>query len=215
MDRTKDLYFPVMGNDFDKSDYLLIDLSEGNSQLPKFDSVDHMTIYLRQLVKPNFKLAYGGYLEIRNLYQSDLFLENGPIRNIHLGVDIWGKELLPIYSPLEGRVKSVAYNGEILDYGFTLIIEYSNNEHGSFHLLFGHLSHHIESMWKEGDLVKKGQHIGYFGSPHENGGWSPHLHLQMIKDLQNKKGDYPGVCSKVDLDHFQQNCPNPEQFIFP
>jgi len=50
------------------------------------------------------------------------------------------------------------------------------------------------------------------GKPDENGGWPPHLHFQLIRDMQGFVGDYPGVCAKQDLTFYANNCPDPSAF---
>jgi hypothetical protein len=39
-----------------------------------------------------------------------------------------------------------------------------------------------------------------------NGDYAAHLHFQIIKDLQGFVVDYPGVCSKQDLEFYEGNC---------
>lgn len=51
------------------------------------------------------------------------------------------------------------------------------------------------------------------GFPKVNGGYAPHLHFQIIDDLQGNSGDYPGVVAKEDLDLYLQNCPDPNLFL--
>jgi hypothetical protein len=55
--------------------------------------------------------------------------------------------------------------------------------------------------------------IGYMGNCAENVGWSPHVHFQIIMDMQGKKGDYFGVCSENEKDFYLQNCPNPNLIL--
>jgi murein DD-endopeptidase MepM/ murein hydrolase activator NlpD len=47
----------------------------------------------------------------------------------------------------------------------------------------------LQPGWK----VKKGQQIGAIGAPPENGNWPSHLHFQIILDLLDCRGDFPGV----------------------
>ena len=42
-----------------------------------------------------------------------------------------------------------------------------------------------------------------------NGDYAPHLHFQIIKNIADYEGDYPGVSSKNDLDFYSANCPDP------
>ena len=66
---------------------------------------------------------------------------------------------------------------------------------------------------KIGTTVKKGEIIATLGSSPINGDYAPHLHFQIIIDIQNKIGDYPGVCSKNNLEFYSQNCPNPNLLL--
>ena len=48
------------------------------------------------------------------------------------------------------------------------------------------------------------------------GGWAPHLHLQLMFDMQGKTGDYPGVCRFSEKDLYLKNIPNPQLILqFP
>ena len=60
-----------------------------------------------------------------------------------------------------------------------------------------------------GDGIKKGSQIATLGLPPINGDYAPHLHFQIIINMENKKGDYPGVCNEKHLDFYSKNCPNP------
>jgi murein DD-endopeptidase MepM/ murein hydrolase activator NlpD len=61
----------------------------------------------------------------------------------------------------------------------------------SFYTLYGHLRLADINSLKEGQYVSRGQQIAAFGEMHENGNWPPHLHFQIISDMELKKGDYP------------------------
>ena len=65
----------------------------------------------------------------------------------------------------------------------------------------------------EGQKVTKGEIIGQLGAPPINGDYAPHLHFQIIEDLQGKKGDYPGVCSTSELEFYKINCPDPNLLL--
>ena len=57
--------------------------------------------------------------------------------------------------------------------------------------------------------LKQGDEIAQLGDSSVNGDYAPHLHFQIIKDVQKNLGDYPGVCSLNKLDFYKENCPNP------
>jgi hypothetical protein len=64
----------------------------------------------------------------------------------------------------------------------------------------------------EGMPVAAGDLLCHLGNSDENGGWPPHLHFQLIRDLQGYRGDYPGVCAKRDVAFYAENCPDPLGF---
>lgn len=203
---------PLLGAAFPRSAYSPIDLSTDSpgcvsGELHHFEGLE---TYVRQhLHTTGASVAYGGYLENRCLYlKSPLFTGEGPSRSIHLGVDVWAPVGTPLYAPLPARVWHAQYNGGILDYGATLILQH---EVGSlvFFSLYGHLS--LESLRRHapGDFLEAGALFAEIGPPDENGGWVPHVHVQAITDLQGNQGDFPGVAATADLPHFQSVCPNP------
>jgi hypothetical protein len=52
------------------------------------------------------------------------------------------------------------------------------------------------------DKIKIGQQFENYRYPWDasvNGDYAPHLHFQIISNIEDYQGDYPGVCSKSDL----------------
>ena len=133
-------------------------------------------------------------------------------RRLHLGIDIWGPAGTKIMSPLDGIVHSFAFNNNDSDYGATLIITY-HLKGFSFHILYGHLSLNSLKNLHEGQRVLKGEVIAEMGMRFENGNWPPHLHFQLITDMQGWKGDYPGVCKFSEKEKWLANCPDPDGIL--
>lgn len=193
-----------------------LDLSTDNKSLTAdmMADVDRLSNYInQQLSNSNADFGIGGYLENRKLYQhSSLFdalkLEAEP-RTIHLGVDIWGPVGTKVFTPLGGTVHSYAFNNHKGDYGATIILQHQLDGF-VFHTLYGHLSLADLGYLRPNNYVSPGICVGHFGSPAENGNWPPHLHFQIIMDMHEKAGDYPGVCAASQKKAFQNNCPNPE-----
>lgn len=157
------------------------------------------------------KNRLGGYGEERNIYaHATLFSQDS--RCIHLGVDIALKEATPLYAPLAGRIHSFKDNDTPFDYGPTIILEHELEDNVHFYTLYGHLSLNSLKDLTVGQLIEAGQLVGYIGSKSENGGWNPHVHFQIISDMDNMEGDYPGVSSKADSLKMLHKCPDP-QFI--
>lgn len=193
--------------------YVKLDLSDGNPDLNQKDITDFNVCqsYIDAVfTQKGGKVAYGGYLERRNLYNDKAsFSSDGLIqRNIHLGIDYWCTAGTAIITPIAGTVHSFKNNAVKGDYGPTIILEHAL-EGVSFYSLYGHLS--VESL--EGLYIgrqfKKGEVLARLGTPDINVNYAPHLHFQIIKDLQGAFGDYPGVCSAETFKHYVQNCPDP------
>jgi len=133
-------------------------------------------------------------------------------RRLHLGIDIWGPAGTKIFSPLDGLVHSFAFNNKDSDYGATLILVHSLGGIG-FYTLYGHLSLNSIRNLQEGRHIRQGEVIGEFGMRFENGNWPPHLHFQLIRDMQGWKGDYPGVCKFTEKTKWLDNCPDPDLIL--
>ena len=78
-----------------------------------------------------------------------------------------------------------------------------------FYTLYGHLSLSSIENLKVGDVVLQGTVIGFLGDSSVNGDYAPHLHFQIIKDLEDNFGDYPGVSSEENKEFYSRNCPDP------
>jgi murein DD-endopeptidase MepM/ murein hydrolase activator NlpD len=98
------------------------------------------------------------------------------------------------------------------DYGPTIILEHKLGKE-KLYSLYGHLSEVSLKTIGIGQRIEKGQNFATLGTSEVNGDYAPHLHFQIIRDLQGKSGDYLGVCSKNTLGFFKENCPNPALFI--
>ncbi len=193
-----------------------IDLSKNNSAFHHniYNDLSAFTTYINHLrSNKNDVFLQGGYLEQRDMYESSNIFESDSIRrDIHLGIDIWGNEGTKIFAPLGGMVHSFAFNSSKGDYGATIILQHQL-ETLNFYTLYGHLCLADIQNLRKGQFISRGENFGHFGNPDENGNWPPHLHFQMIIDLGNSEGDYPGVCSSKEIEKFKSNCPNPSVLL--
>ena len=207
----------VIDNSISYTEYMPLDLSVSNIELSKL-AIDDATIFEEfieeKLLKNNAKVAFGGYNEERNLYKrSTVFNDNQTEeRNIHIGLDLWIKAGTPVLAALDGTVHSFNYNNNLGDYGPTILLKHSIKDQ-SFYTLYGHLSLESIATIKVGDFFTKGQQLGTLGDVSVNGNYAPHLHFQIIKDIATNIGDYPGVCSKKDLNYYIENCPDPNLLL--
>ncbi|WP_299606672.1 peptidoglycan DD-metalloendopeptidase family protein [uncultured Aquimarina sp.] len=211
-------FIPVVNTKFSKKDYAAIDLSLDNPSLKVIDvsSSNAFDIYINEYLKTrNALVAFGGYNEKRGIYnRSEHFNQQDPEteRNIHLGLDVWCDAGTDVLAPLEGKVHSFKNNQNFGDYGPTIILEHTIQSI-TFYTLYGHLSEKSIEELTIGQSFKQGEVIAQLGSAEVNGDYAPHLHFQIIKDIQDKKGDYPGVSNKIDLDFYLENCPDPNLLL--
>ena len=154
----------------------------------------------------------GGYLENRSLYsETDLF-QGDQERCIHIGVDVFMPAGTPLYAPADGVVQSYANRQVYGDYGPVIILRHRVGDF-EFHTLYGHLSEASLDGLHEARAFSAGEKIAEIGPRPFNGNWPPHLHFQLIQDVEDYRGDYPGVVRPAEIDFYQQNCPDPSALI--
>lgn len=203
-----------------QSVYISIDLSVNNHELAKqlhsTSTSDDWEKYITQFLQSNKKkVAFGGYLEHRFLYERSTYFtqeDNENKRNRHLGIDLWCPAQTGVLAPLDGIVHSFGNNKNHGDYGPTIILEH-HIENVIFFTLYGHLSLESIQAIELGDFIKKGQEFAQLGTSRVNGDYAPHLHFQLIKDIGDNLGDYPGVCSVEEMDYYKVNCPDPNLIL--
>jgi murein DD-endopeptidase MepM/ murein hydrolase activator NlpD len=195
------------------SAYIPLDLSSSNAEIESLDITHPETCqdYINKVLKRSSgRVAYGGYLEKRNLYADKASFSENPTqqRNIHLGIDYWCDAGTTVLVALAGTVHSFKNNSTIGDYGPTIILEHQLQGH-TFYTLYGHLSlESLEGLYA-GKQFKAGTVLAKLGSPDINVNYAPHLHFQIIRDMKGYAGDYPGVATALDLDYYKKNCPDP------
>lgn len=214
-----DQMHPLLLPDVKADKYFPLDLSLFNPELQEVDMSSAQSIqqYIASKREATQKrIAHGGYLEERAIYRrSEHFsMPSDPNkeRNIHLGIDLWYDAGTDVYAPIDGKVHSFADNTGFGDYGPTIILEHMLDG-AKFFTLYGHLSRVSIQSLEVGQLFDKGQKLAELGTAEVNGDYAPHLHFQLILDMGNYWGDFPGVCSKEELEEFKENCPNPGIFV--
>jgi 4-aminobutyrate aminotransferase-like enzyme/Ser/Thr protein kinase RdoA (MazF antagonist) len=191
----------VLDVDLRTAPSLVFDLSVGST----FLGADPSAAKTRALTEKIFyamkcagaPVGVGRYDEPRLLYTSSLFGASGSPtderRTVHLGMDLFVEPGAPINAPLDGVVQILANNSAPLDYGPLVILRHEASGGEEFFTLYGHLSKEVLGSLKVGQRIARGQQFARVGSSQENGGWTPHLHFQMILDLLELGADFPGV----------------------
>ncbi len=160
-------------------------------------------------------ITAGGYGEDRTEYDSKLF--SSPCgeepRTVHLGIDVFAAADTVVRAALPGRVHSFSDNKGPGNYGPVVILEHEPGTGLLFHTLYGHLSRPSLDGLEIGATFASGDEIGRLGSRTVNGGWSPHLHFQIILEIGAWRGDYPGVCARSEQDMWLGRCPDPARLL--
>jgi peptidoglycan LD-endopeptidase LytH len=210
-------FSPLLGELLTPENTLSLDFSEANESLAAVDLSDTTSFtafVFEQLHQAGKKYGIGGYLEKRAIYRrSEVFATAAAdFRNIHLGVDIWAAAGSPVFAPLDGKVHSFQDNRGFGNYGPTLILSHELGGK-TLYSLYGHLCRVNLAQFELGREVAAGEQLCEIGPFPENGDWPPHLHFQLIWDLGEYWGDYPGVAAEKDLDYYRQNCPDPAPLL--
>lgn len=214
--RNAAVFGPVLAADLSGAAVCRLDFTAANTYLQGIDlrhtphfneAVDHM------LQQQQASIGVGGYLEDRFIYRrSQHFDVAAESRSLHLGVDVWIAAGTPVLAPLDGVVHSFRDNNNFGDYGPTIILAHELEE-VTFYTLYGHLSRTSVTGMAAGKQILKGEAFATVGPYPENGDWPPHLHFQVMADMQGKSGDFPGVATTSERAIYEELCPNPNLIL--
>jgi murein DD-endopeptidase MepM/ murein hydrolase activator NlpD len=205
---------PVLPVDLNAADVARLDFTAANARVATADLRD--TVAFNDLVQEllaaqGARIGVGGYLENRVIYRRSpgLFGDTAlPARSLHLGVDVWLPAGAPVLAPLAATIHSVADNDHFGDYGPTVILQHEL-EGVTFYSLYGHLGRKECLPLRAGLPLERGQAFATVGPWPENGDWPPHLHFQLMADLQGRVGDFPGVALPAEREYWAALCPDP------
>ena len=219
----------VIDIDWERDSWITLDLGIASPLIegdPERNTEPLLTARLAALMKESgAQLAVGQYNEARMLYTSPLFGKNGRVteerRTVHLGIDLFMAPGTAVHAPLPGRVVVATNNQADLDYGPLIILEHRLEhrlEHPTadgtlFRTLYGHLSVDSLADMAVGREVAAGERIGSIGTAQVNGGWTPHLHFQIILDDLGLGADFPGVCRATEREIWCSFSPNPATLL--
>jgi murein DD-endopeptidase MepM/ murein hydrolase activator NlpD len=127
-------------------------------------------------------------------------------RTFHLAIDIFSRQQEAVFAPCDGQIVRSQYEAGLHNYGNYLILR--PDDSSLPYIFFGHLSAQKHPLGS----VKAGQQIARLGSYEhlENGGWSVHLHLQLLTELP-PEGQAPiGYSTLGDLPQNKKRFPDPQ-----
>lgn len=194
----------------------VFDLSTENSPFRAIvEDVNALIACTEKLMQQHQALiGIGRYGEQRFLYDSHSQFKQmtAESRCVHLGLDITVPPNTPLTAPLDSIVHSFKNNSARGDYGPTIILEHKINDI-TFFTLYGHLSAHSLNDLSVGKKILKGELFATVGHAQENGGWPPHVHMQIVDSMDNYQGDFPGVASIKEKDAWLARCPDPNLIL--
>jgi 4-aminobutyrate aminotransferase-like enzyme/Ser/Thr protein kinase RdoA (MazF antagonist) len=214
-------FAPVLGIDLRDEPALVLDLGVG-SALVSGDERDNAEPAFTERVRAaihdaGVRVAIGRYDEPRLLYVTPAFAAgDGTLaehRTIHLGLDLFAEAGTAVHAPLDGEVHAADEHPRRLDYGGVIVLRHRTDDGVVFFTLYGHLSRASFADLRVGQRVARGEQLARLGRPDENGGWTPHLHLQIITDFLGLGSDFPGVGTPGRRDVWRSVSPDPNLLV--
>lgn len=217
LDTARGQFAPVLGTALDDAPMQALSVEASTCPQNPFDMTHTEAARLGSGDAPAEDIWLGYYLEPRLIYTAPEF-RMGPWkasnrRTVHLGVDVFAPAGTPLHVPMDGEVVAIENRTGNLDYGGVIVLRHISPEGDAFHTLYGHLDPNCVDTLKPGDSVAKGGVFCHLGHIHQNGGWAPHLHMQLALTIDGIGDDWPGVCDPDDIDLWEAVCPNPAALL--
>ncbi len=212
----RDHFKPVIALAFAQAP--ILDLSAQGSEIPR-DPFTMDIAAFDQWVEAQTagEPAIGRYAEPRLIYTHRDFRDQAHRasrrRTLHLGVDLFAPAQTPVCSPIDAVVHAVDYRASPLDYGGVVVLEHQTPQGQLFYTLYGHLAKSSALALTPGAQLKAGETFALLGERHENGGWPPHLHLQLALHTFGKGCDIDGVADPDLREVKLQWCPDPSVLL--
>ena len=166
------------------------------------------------LKRMNADCFYGGYMEDRNYIMRECYQK--PREAWHLGIDYFAPEWAEVHLPVDATLIH-AHRDDDQDggWGGKLIFELRDKRY----LILGHLVPRgifpmIEIGKRKGYRIecKAGDVVGAIGPYENNGGWYPHLHVQVCNSdvFPASQDGYSYLFDEIDIWY-----PRPETILEP
>lgn len=171
--------------------------------------------YAELVREHGFTLGLGPWGERRIIYTAPFFasvLTEGKRRNLHLGVDLFAPAGTEMFTPLAAKVVAATINPEPQDYGGLILLEHEPEPGLRFWTLWGHLDHASVRERRIGERLAAGAFVARLGGYAENGGWAPHVHLQLSTVPYDDVAIVPGVGEEAFIEVWEDLFPRPYDF---
>ena len=216
-----DSFAPVLAVALRSEPCVVLDLSVG-SPLVSGDPVDNTEPTLTRRIASvmqggNARIGVGRYDEAR-LLNTEPYFATGPgptdeWRTIHVGLDLFAEVGTAVHAPMDGTVHAFADNRAHQDYGPVIMLRHTTDDGIAFYTLYGHLSRESLDGLSVGQPIARGERFASLGAPDANGGWTPHLHLQIITDTLGLGTDFPGIVRASQRGVWRSLSPDPNLIV--
>ena len=211
-------FAPILELDLRHEACLVLDLSADSPLLNAPDSDNGepaLTARIHRAMRDvNVRAAVSGYDELRPPYSSLIGGQGEPDpRVVHLGIDLFAEPGMMVHAPVAGTVHDVGESTSPLGYGPTVVLRHETDDGTPFFTLYGHLDREALTLCTSGRAVSAGAQVGRIGTADVNGGWTPHLHFQVITDLLGLGRRFPGVGHLSQRDTWRALSPNPNLIL--
>ena len=172
----------------------------------EFEATEAAHRIAKEMQRAGSEVAIGRYAEPRPIYTDAAFGKDaltGNRRTVHLGIDLFAPAHTEVMAPIAGHVHCTDVCEAHLDYGGLVILRHQLPDGTVFGSLYGHLDPESIAELCPGQTIDAGETFAQLGDAHTNGGWPPHLHLQLLAADPADLPDVPrGVADPDDLiDH--------------
>ncbi|KPK03325.1 MAG: hypothetical protein AMS20_10835, partial [Gemmatimonas sp. SG8_28] len=216
IDRYRGTFAPVVEPDPAAVPTTILDLSVGTTEFPDADrqtgTAASVAPVFTAIAERSAAIGIGRYDEPRLIYLTDAFTgpdgEHPERRTVHLGIDLFMEAGAPVRAPLDGIVHAVRDNRAPLDYGPTVILRHEPADGPTFFTLYGHLNPDCLAL-TAGTAVSRSHAFARIGCFADNGHWPPHLHFQIVTDLLDRDGEFPGVAAPSEREAWLSFSPDP------
>ncbi len=145
------------------------------------------------------------------MHDAALFTEGA--RDVPMGIDLGAPAGTEVFAFDDGAVFLFGENPAPGDYGPTLVTRHTF-EGRALYVLLGHLARRTLVGKAVGATFRRGDVLGWVGEAHENGGWNPHVHVQLAWEPPARP-DLPGVVSEADRVSARARYPDPRRILGP
>ena len=159
------------------------------------------------------RIAVGAFAEDRVVYPGEHYETGiaGERRDRHLGLDVFLPAGCAVHAPFDAVVEAVGTDSG--GFGGLAVLRHHCDDGTPFWTLYGHLDPNRFLVAAQ-QSIRAGQALGVLGDSNVNGGWPPHLHLQVMSDLLGIDPlNWPGVTSARLWPVFGRICLSPNLLL--